>query len=304
MPSRLLTIAIVCFWLAATSWFVVRDWLPHWRSDEAPPYSIELADEAARQIAPARWKIIRGGTEIGILKTSLRFRDADDTYELTAGCSELSLMEMSLPVVGALNVGIRNYDDRLSITSDGELRSMTTDVEIVIRIGKNPEIVGRAEFGAAMHAGKMERRFRLSGERFGEFAPALELGDPIRGSVLNPLHPIHRLSGLRPGQRWRQRLIAPHEEIIQAALAKLPGASSIAASLDSGGPRWLHAEVRGQTETMEWSRGEVECLVIDYRGESPGDDIAARTWIRRSDGLVLRQEAESNGQFLVLLRDD
>jgi len=49
-----------------------------------------------------------------------------------------------------------------------------------------------------------------------------------------------------------------------------------------------------------WDGQDVPCLVIKYTGDG---DVNARTWVRESDGLVLRQEARQGGDLLSLERD-
>src|SRR5207253_2067046 len=49
MPPRWMTWAIVAFWLATTTWLVVREVAPRWRAGEPPPYTIDLTDEVSRQ---------------------------------------------------------------------------------------------------------------------------------------------------------------------------------------------------------------------------------------------------------------
>lgn len=303
MPSRFLAIGIVIFWLASTAWFAIRDLAPHWRSDGPPPLSIELADEAVRQVVPIRWKIERNGQPIGTLQTQLRFVENDDSYELSATCSSLTLAELALPIVGPIRVTARKYEDRLRVTRDGELKAMDTNITLTVRLGEQTELELQASLGAEVQRNEMRRHFRVSAPGLGEFQPDLEPTEPIRGSVLNPLHPVHRITGLRPGQRWRQPLVAPHEDIVRAALARMPGAESAAAALRESGPRWLDAAVRNSTQQLETDRGAVECLLIDYRGEVHGDEFTARTWVAAGDGAVLRQEAESQGQKMVLTRE-
>lgn len=303
MPSRFFALAIVVFWLAVTGWFVARDIAPQWQSDTAPPFSIELADEAVRQVVPVRWRILRDDVEIGQLRTTLRPVEAGDEYELTAQCNELTAMDANLPLIGPARVIIRNFDDRWRVSREGELLGMKTSLNLFARVGNGPAVTADAELGADAIHGKWRRWFRLRSPGLGEFAPELEPGEVIRGSVLSPLHPLHRLTGLRPSQRWRQPLVSPHEEIVRAALARLPGAESTSRAIDRHSIRWLDAQVRPTVEMLEWSGGDAECLVIDYHGDWHGDDFRAQTWVRRSDGLVLRQAAESTGQRLALQRE-
>jgi hypothetical protein len=301
MPSRILVLGITIFWLAATAWFVTRDLLPHWSAGRAPPYSIDLSDEAVRQFV--QWRIERDGVSIGTLTTLLRAIEGTDIYELSAECRELPLIESTIPVLGRLLISARHYDDRIRVSRDGELRSMATTLDLAVQLGGGAEIIVHAEISAEVNGGKLDRRFHLSAPGWGDFEPALEPTEPIRGNILNPLNPIHRLQGIRPGQRWRQSVIAPQEEIIRAALTKLPGAGPAVLAFGSAEPRALDATVRAAPEFLETDHGSVECLVIDYRGEWNGVEQSAQTWVRRDDGLVMRQQAMTAGRVLVLTRE-
>jgi hypothetical protein len=112
------------------------------------------------------------------------------------------------------------------------------------------------------------------------------------GTVLNPLHPVNRLAGVRPGQRWRMPLIDPLADALAAKLAEELPAGKM-------GPRFLDAEVLPDVKVLNWDKHDVPCLVIEYRN----DEITARTWVRSSDGLVLRQEADRDGDRLIMQRE-
>jgi hypothetical protein len=296
MPSRPLTLAIVVFWLATVGWFFARDVWPHWRPGDPPPYTIELADEALRQMVPVRWTFLRNGTKLGTIRTNLNYNESDDTFELSAFSKELKLAGL-----GFVEIQAEDYNDLIRVTRDGELRAMTTDVKLVVS-GLGPEFVGHAHIEARMRRGRLERQFRLEAPILGTFAPELEPAPPIRGSVLNPTHPINRINGLRPGQHWRQPLNDPRSEIIKLALGRLMNGGP-AGSLPETAPVALAAEVLPQPQDLEWEGVAHPCLVIEYRGDLQGDEITARTWVRQSDGLVLRQEVEAHGEKLVLQRE-
>jgi hypothetical protein len=295
MPSRHLTLAIVAFWLATVGWFVARDVWPHWRPNEPPPFTIELADEAGSMV-PVRWVCLYNGTKFGSVRTSLRYHDADDTFELTAFGQELTLLNLPGVMVQA-----RDFDDRIRITREGELRAMTTDVKLVFQ-GVGPELTARARLGAEVRGGRLERTFRLDAPVLGTFAPVLEPVPIVRGNVLNPMHPVHRVTGLRPGQHWRQPMTDPRSDIIAVAVARALGGEKAAALPDSA-PAALDARVLPELQLLAWEGAEHGCFVIEYRGDLRGDEFTARTWVRQSDGTVLRQQAEAHGDTLVLQRE-
>jgi hypothetical protein len=117
---------------------------------------------------------------------------------------------------------------------------------------------------------------------------------PAHGSVFNPLHPVNRIGGLRPGQRWRMPQFDPLAEAVAASLAKF---LKLGKPLPLG-PRFLDAEVQ-PPKTLVWNKREVACLVIVYRS----DEISASTWVRQQDGLVLRQEAGKPSDSVILQRE-
>jgi hypothetical protein len=288
MPSRPVTLVIVACWLVTAGWFVSRDVLPRWRAGEPPPYTIELADEALRQVVPTRWTFTINGAEVGTIRTALQYRESDDTFELSATCPA-----MTLAVVGPIEVVATDYDDGIRVTRDGELRAMHTAVRLAVRgLG----LQARFEMWAEVRNGRLERRAEFDAPGLGRSDLALDPTDVPRGSVLNPMHPVPRITGLRPGQEWRQPLTDPRSDIVRAVVARLAG--SEAPNL-SGAPDVLQARVLTEPQPVDWNGESHVCLVVEYRGE----EHTARTWVRQSDGMVLRQEADAHGETLVLQRE-
>jgi hypothetical protein len=297
MPSRPLLLAIVAFWLATAVWFFDRDVWPYIRPDAAPPYTIELADEASRQSVPVRWVLSRNDEDIGIVKTHIQYSERDDTFELTAESSELVLLGTAVLAVKALKL-----KDQVRVNRDGELRATSFEVTLEARLLGAAPIQGQVTIAAQARNDRLERRCRVELPGLGTFEPALEPVPLTSGSVLNPLHPVPRITGLRPGQHWRQPLVDPRGDILRALLKNLPGGEQ-ASALASQKPQSLYAEVRAAPEPLRWEGGEHLCLVVEYRGDLRGEEFRARTWVRVADGNVLRQEFEAFGEVLVLKRE-
>jgi hypothetical protein len=121
--------------------------------------------------------------------------------------------------------------------------------------------------------------------------------------VLNPLHPVNRITGLHPGREWTMPLIDPLADAAKAAfeatLSQLLGRNVPLPLPDAAAPRSLHAAVLGEPQLLKLESGEHSCWVIEFRG----DEFMARTWVRRHDGLVMRQDARGAGETWVLERD-
>jgi hypothetical protein len=291
MPSRTVTLAIVAFWLLTAGWFVSRELAPLWRADEAPPYTIDVADEAMpRVVAPVKWECTLNDRPVGRVSTTLTYRAHDDTFELSATCPKLSLP------VGPVTILAENYDDRVRVTRDGELRAMQTAADLSVR-GVGPTLSGRFELAAEVRNGRLERQIRFKVPELGTYSPPLPPGDPPIGRVLNAMHPVPRVSGLRPGQTWRQPLADPRTDILRVVYEQ--------AGLDKfvplpRPPAALTATVLSEPQPLKRNTSTRRCLVIEYRGD---DDYVARTWVAVADGDVLRQEAGWHGEMLVLQRE-
>lgn len=293
MPPRPVILAIVAFWLATSVWLFQRELWPRLRPGEPPPYTIDLVDEA-RNSSPIRWAVYRGDEKIGKASTSVSYDETDDTFKLHGVMEQLELYRSRFP--GGPVVKVQKVASMYRVSREGELR------EIVVDLAGSAELLGGFErFDLLAHvAGRVEER-RFAPHGYVEWPGGKKelKADPVAvstyGSVLNPLHPVNRILGLRPGQQWRMPLVDPLADALAAVVAdtvaaKLPGLSS--------GPRFLDAVVSGPQD-LAWGGQEVSCLVIEYKGDS---EVTARTWVRVSDGLVLRQEARQ-GDLLVLQRD-
>jgi hypothetical protein len=279
MPSRFLILVIVTFWLATTGWFVAREVVPRWRSGDAPPYVIELADEALKNPAPIKWRLVRNGKEIGLVRTSMQYRDADNLFELKAESERIDLGH-----IGPIEVSAQKLKNTLRVNHDGELRGLQTHVEL-----ESLGAVVSVDITAEVKGDRIVRSCVIESPA-GPLKPALEPVAYRRGSVLNSMHPVNRLTGLRPGQRWRVPLFDPLSDALRSAV---PNGSPEPAV------QFLNAEVLPQTQLVEWDGAPQICLVIEYSG----DEFFGRTWVRVSDGLVIRQEAKAHQEELVLRRE-
>lgn len=114
-------------------------------------------------------------------------------------------------------------------------------------------------------------------------------GVSYTGSVLMPLHPVSQISGLHPGQGWRQPLVDP----LRDAFASLPGFS--------GGVRYLNARVLPQPEMLKWGDSETSCLVIEYTDDE--NETMGRTWVEQHSDRVLQQEAILQNSRWVMTRE-
>jgi hypothetical protein len=279
MPSRFNVLAITAFWLATMGWLSYRDLRLSLLPGEPAPCTIDLADEA--EMSTIRWTVFKDDKPkpTGYARTHVKYHEPNDTFEVSA---EVKLW------AGGVQQGNADHvlESKYFVTRDGQLRGIDAKFTMFTKDNppESPQLV--AQIGGDVKDRRFTPHYRVEvGGRHteGELAPIAVSG---RGSVLNPLQPVNRLTGLKKGQHWQMPFVSPLDDLIPAFLR-------------TTAIRFLDAKVRSQTELLQWGQSQVSCLVIDYSGE----DLRASTWVRESDGTVLRQEATQHGEKLVLQRD-
>jgi len=287
LPSRVTVIGIFAFWCLSLGWFVRKELAPTWGASHAPPYAIELADEAIRQAVPVVWTVHRNGEFLTTATTRVEYVEPDDTFRLSC-----EIRKFDLVAGRSLAVTVNDLRNVYRVSRAGELLAMQTDVAVT---------AGGSRFDLMMSAevkdGRAWTRCAVRSP-WGSFEPTPVQVNVSASGMLNPLHPVQRVRGLRPGQRWSMPLVDPLADALRVALERFVQDTLGGPRLRFPGPRTLVAEVTGP-RGLEWNGREHDCYVIEYGG----DDYRAATWVRVRDGLVLRQEAGSNGDEFVLQRN-
>jgi hypothetical protein len=294
MPARHLVLAIVLFWVGTSGWLFYRDLWPYLRPGDAPPFTIDLAFEAQRQSSTSSWRILRGDKGIGMVHTEVRYRDEDDTFELHSNIKQLDLEQ-----IGPIQIQAKEVHGMYRVTRQGTLRQMTARATVEVQgrgIARGLRASALLDFNGKVHGAQFvpQGYIEFGGQR--EFLKLEPVEFSAQVSVLNPLHPVNRIVGLRRGQHWQQRLVDPLADSLRAMVQKDPALDLVVQK--NQGVKVLQAEVQSQLQTLTWDNAQVPCLVIEYRS----DDLAAHTWVREIDGKVLRQEATLWGERLVLER--
>lgn len=274
MPPRFLSLTILAFWLATMGWLVYRDLWPWVQPGDPPPYTIDLADEARQFGLPTRWGVYRltdKEERLGRLRTWVEYRASDDTFALHSEMERVRL---------ALSFEIGRLASFYRVDREGRLQEL--QAHFTVSLG------GREVTQGSLEGQVHEQQFHATGRVGPHEFPLQPVPVSASGSMLNPLHPVNRIAGLRPGQAWRMPLIDP---LTDALAATLPVGAA---------PTYLDARVLTQTEELPWSGRAVTCLVVEYHH---GSERVARTWCRAGDGLVLRQEASLKGELLRLQRE-
>jgi hypothetical protein len=300
MPPRLAVIAIVLGWLATIGWVASDKWMHHFRPNDRPDLLIELADEVAPEMAS--WTVSRGGKKIGTADTRFAPRK-DGLFEMSSKIRELdtrvAIIEVKIPFFTTTRV-VNRQGEVVSIEANGKLTFKVLGLELKIDgtfagTVEGDEVVGECTFASEMlGAGKTTHKI---------------VPIPMKSKqAFSPLQPMHKFPPLRPGQTWTESNVDPVSDVLSAALEQvakkwlaetLPGQSIPNLFKNKAAARELRAEVQTETEPIPYRGNDRICRVIVYKGE----DLRMRTWVDIVDGRVLKQEATSLGEKLILQRE-
>jgi hypothetical protein len=268
MPSRFLVVVILAFWLAVLGWFACWDVWPRLHPGEQP-YTIDLSREVTPEDGPLKWTVYRNGIKVGGANTWVLYHRKDDTYSVHA---KYFFHDFKVSL-GPLEGEITGLDSTYRVTQDGKLREVHVEGSGNLH-GLIEQIQLRVD--GTVENGRFASHWKVTAPLMKqEFSP-----DPIElasnHSMLSPMQPWNRLYDVQENRTWRLVLFDPLADSLQALL---PLGRVELKELDAG--------VLQGTDDLPWQGHTETCLKIEYRGK----DLLAYTWIRKSDGLVLRQEA-------------
>lgn len=268
MPPRLFVGAILAFWLAMTGWLIQREVVPMMLADMSPSYQPDLTDELGSKLVA--WTVLRGGKRAGSA-TSRVVPAGDRTFEIH---STFHFDHTFL--------NIRQLESMERIDEEKKLKAFS--VKIVLENEHKGEIRGEVVNNQL----KPQVFFNGVENKFFDWG-TIDMSK--QRAVLNPMNLVSRLKGLHDGQTWKIPLLDPFQGI------KSPLVGDLIKPLVAAPPE-LIATV--SIDTLKWNREEVECYKVEYH--ETGKDPTGRTWVRRSDGAVLRQEFTHLDFDLVLQR--
>jgi hypothetical protein len=291
MPPRWLCLAIVIFWLGTTGPLVWEELIsPLWRSDQPPPYTLDLTAEAQGEKAKILWVVHVGDGEpdrnvLGHKAESwVKYHDDSNTYSFHTELKASQRQDLKKLALGPIT--LRSVMSSERVDARGRLREM--HVEAMFDTGIN--LLGVDNKLSVTVDGKVENNVfapgivaSLSGVPFSLPAPTIQM--PEGGSVELPLHLVNRLSGLRPGLSWQ----APMLDYLKTSSNYFTG--TLRAEL-----RYVRASVQAEIQELPGSP-DIRCHVIDYDTEAK-----QRTWVQVGTDLVIRQEAEYEGLHIIVQR--
>jgi len=297
MPPRWVTFAILVFWLGMTSWFCYREIWPYYRPGQPPPISFGLTDEVGGNAA--LWDVYSDDKFVGTGKSEVQ-RRSNRTYELSSELKflyfDIHVQASKIPFIGFLvdtakipkiTLEVNKLTNHFRVTSDGDLLGMGGKTVATFRMDKLDPLQFNVEFHGRVEDNMLTLHLSSDQPAFKSMLEALPPPEPMRvdHNVLNTMHLLDRLPGLRDGQQWSIPLINP--------TGMLPGVGQ-----EMSVPRLEASVVVGE---LTWNGDPTPCWKIEYR-QPGGVEAVAATWVRRSDALVVRQEASYAKTHLIFQR--
>jgi hypothetical protein len=258
-----------------------------------PPVSIELADEARQQNVPAMWTVYRNGQRAGRLTTLMKYIDAEDAFLFTYQYSELTLEQGDLALVASEAIAT------VRMSRAGDLREQTMTAKMKVLLHGTEFAQGTIDVRGVVTNGVLTGRVELKSGVLNAAGDLDPVPVPRGGQPLNPLQPVNRLT-VRGGQpQWVVHESNPLQDAVANLVRKKLAEFGVRLP-EQRAKEVLVGEVDRSPRNLNWKKADVPCWVIEYRRTEP----VARTWVRASDGKVLRQEAFEKGESLTFERED
>jgi hypothetical protein len=266
MPSRIVSVAILFYWLIAAMRLVTRDLLPELSVGHPP--DLRTIASAGGESRPARWSVQvvdnpnspEGRRTVGQAVTESR-RARDGWVEMTSKVSFDSRRLLGSILKGAAYPpGGPKADEQVEFVStyhvdpSGNLQEFHGEVRAAAQPGALWRIDGRLKKNQMMEV--------VSQGPLPFLNKTLTFDYHDRGVVQSQFGPLDRLPGLQVGQRWDERVASPLTNQVET----------------------VRAAVERKT-VIHWDQGPVATFEVVHHSKA----ASARTWVR-PDGLVLRQE--------------
>lgn len=296
MPSLRGIALIVLFWLATVGYVGYRDVWPRLVRDAAPTVWIDLSDEASQSV-PVRWGLFREGRRIGTVTTQMSYDAGPDQFRFVTRYRDFDVE------IQPLRCLVPEMELTTILNRTGTLRGTTMNGTLIAKFLGQEMARGSARVECVVRDGELVGNCHLDSDFFTAIDEPLEPTPVPDGQALNPLQPVNRLRGLRPGLRWVLYEINPLGDALANATKQVLAKKGLGSSFFAPKPterQSMIATVGDEPEPLRLARGEWNCWVVEVRG----DRGTTTVWVRVADGFVMKQVAKSNGDTMTLVRED
>lgn len=287
---------ILLFWASTLGYVGYLDIWPRLTRDSAPMAWIDLSDEASQSV-PVRWGLYRGDSRSGTVTTQMVYDANRDHFHFVSKYRDFQVE------VQPIRCLVPEMELKTTLNRAGQIHSQTMNGSLVAKFLGQEMGRGSARIECTVQNGVLVGNCHLESDFFDAIDQPLEPIPVPDGHVLNPLQPVNRLRGLRPGLRWVLYESDPLGDAIANAtkqvLAK-KGISSLLFTPKVQDRQSMIATVSDEPEKLQLKRGEFLCWTIEVRGERGITTI----WVRESDGVVMQQTARASGETIRLERED
>jgi hypothetical protein len=277
MPSRIVSLLILVYWLFAAILLLTREILPD-LSLLYPPDLLTIAS-AASQSGKSSWSIQvshdpRNSDLQSVGEASTESRPlANGGYEMTSQVTLDSSGLLKGSPFSSMALGRLKLDSRLDVDPKGNLKTLDMKVTSDEAPGflltvKGRVVTGTLELVFRGTAPGPDSRFNFEKIRKFDYAP--------RGVVNSMLGPLDRLPRLHVGQRWETSTVNPLTNQVDQ----------------------VRVEVLRRT-LIDWNGQPVSTFEVV---QSIPPLSSARLWVR-NDGMILRQEVPLPFGRLILERE-
>ncbi|MGF1578209.1 MAG: hypothetical protein ACFCD0_02475 [Gemmataceae bacterium] len=279
MPSRLTTIGIVIFWLATTSWLMYRELAPRWNSGNPPKFALDMTDEVKKRIT-VLWEVSQNDEKVGTASTTI-LRRGKGMFELEFRMTFRANVNPTASLGRGL-LALSKCNQKLLITRNGEIRQFSH-----LLAGDFASAKWQIKtWGTVSDNRRVDPKYEISGP----FQKKIQ-GEPFTldpgEDVLTIWFPANRVLGLYEGRQWSVPPHALNKGLVNGLLKKV---------LPIPPPASPELIARVYQDSLKWQGEEVACWRINLTkpkqmGLNEIDrEVNFNYWVRRKDGLILRQE--------------
>ncbi|MBP89076.1 MAG: hypothetical protein CMJ64_20565 [Planctomycetaceae bacterium] len=287
MFGRLFTRVVIVFWAITMAWLLAEKVVPPLLDGDPPDYSSALETPAEDQL-PEAWKLRWGQRTIGYATSRTVARPHGQTDRLSyVEFEDLPLEALLSELLGPMSAVIQ------PMLQDSRGLELNMLVATRMRFDDEKRL---AAFDTTIDLGEMNNFLKLRGVLRNDGKLMIVAQMSTGGSTSSE---IFRQTVELPPEALVEGSLSPRPELRDLHLGQTWTIPVFRAFPPNSPVQILQAEVESDLYFL-WGGEDVEAFVVVYRADA-GSGVHAtrqplsREWVRRSDGVILRQEVSFSG---------